>query len=110
MPPPHSPYLFLPPVPCVTCGRPLPARRKTGNCFACSAVKSRLRRGVQDPLQWGTAISRSRRLALWFDLTGQTLTDPYAPRLAPVELTTAATAPLARTDAPPPLSHLRGSS
>jgi hypothetical protein len=107
---PRSPYPFLPPLPCATCGRPLPPRRKTGYCFACSATKSRLRRGLEDPLQWGTAISRRRRILLWQDLTGQRLSDPYAPRLPPVELTTAATPPLARTDAPPPLSHLRGSS
>jgi hypothetical protein len=110
MPPLRSPYPFLPPLRCPTCDDALPPHRYAGHCTYCRKLKSDLKTGRKHPTDWGTARARRLQLVIWHQLTGQLLTDPYAPNEPQGELTTAPTLTWPEPPAPPPWSNLDGSS
>jgi hypothetical protein len=75
----RSPYMFLPPLRCALCEDVLPADRHAGRCTYCRKLKSDLKTGRKHPTDWGTARTRRLQVIIWHELTGQLVTDPYAP-------------------------------
>jgi hypothetical protein len=71
--------MFLPPLRCVTCDDILPADRQGGRCTYCRKLKSDLRTGRKHFTDWGTSRTRRLQVIIWHELTGELVTDPYAP-------------------------------